>query len=160
MQFQVPQFIDIEDKIIGPLTLKQFFYIAGAGAILFVSFFMLRTWLWIAISLPIVGLAIVLAFVRYNGRSMIVMLGAMLKYTWRPKLYLWTRGEEKKALPKIEIRAIGVQSKNPLKKLLLRLNTSRQAVPGREKNDPEVTQSASKTSSKKIEGTVSTKNAF
>ena len=148
MQFQVPQFIDIEDKIIGPLTLKQFFYIAGAGAILFIGFFMLETWLWIVISLPVVGLAVMLAFVRYNGRSMIVMLGAMFRYTWKPKLYLWIHEEPKTSLPKIEIRPATSQSKNPLKKLLLRLNTSRGAVPGREKNAPEITQSASKTASK------------
>ena len=32
MQFQVPQFIETEDKVVGPLTLRQFMYIAGAGA--------------------------------------------------------------------------------------------------------------------------------
>ena len=29
MQFQVPQFLDVEDKIIGPFTIKQFLYLAG-----------------------------------------------------------------------------------------------------------------------------------
>jgi hypothetical protein len=29
MQFRVPQFIDIEDKLFGPLTFKQFIYLAG-----------------------------------------------------------------------------------------------------------------------------------
>ena len=33
MQFQVPQFIEVEDKIFGPLTFKQFVYVlGGAGA--------------------------------------------------------------------------------------------------------------------------------
>ena len=27
MQYQVPQFIEVEDKIFGPLTFKQFLYI-------------------------------------------------------------------------------------------------------------------------------------
>ena len=35
MQFKVPQFIDMEDKIVGPLTLKQFAYILGAGGFSF-----------------------------------------------------------------------------------------------------------------------------
>ncbi|TSC80302.1 MAG: hypothetical protein G01um101429_152 [Parcubacteria group bacterium Gr01-1014_29] len=30
-QFQVPQFIEVEDKIFGPLTTKQFFYLLGGG---------------------------------------------------------------------------------------------------------------------------------
>ena len=29
MRFEVPQFIDIEDKIIGPLTWRQFIYLGG-----------------------------------------------------------------------------------------------------------------------------------
>jgi len=40
MQYQVPQFIEVEDRIIGPLTLKQFLYLAFAGAILFVLWFL------------------------------------------------------------------------------------------------------------------------
>ena len=156
MQFQVPQFIDIEDKIIGPLTLKQFFYIAGAGAILFIAFFMVQLWLWIVIAVPIVGLAVALAFVKYNGRPMIIMLGAMFQYIWKPKLYLWTREEKQVQAPKIEINSAGEQSRNPLKKLLLRLNTSRGAVPGRERNSPEITNSAPKNNLKKV----SVKNAF
>ena len=39
MQFQVPQFIDVENKIIGPLSLRQFLYLAGAGLISFMLFF-------------------------------------------------------------------------------------------------------------------------
>ena len=33
MMFSVPQFIDVEDKIIGPLTLKQFIYLAGGAGL-------------------------------------------------------------------------------------------------------------------------------
>lgn len=35
MQFQVPQFIEVEDKIFGPLTFKQFVYIAGGVALMY-----------------------------------------------------------------------------------------------------------------------------
>ena len=33
MRFEVPQFVDIEDKIFGPLTFKQFIYIAGGAGV-------------------------------------------------------------------------------------------------------------------------------
>ena len=36
MRFQVPQFIEVEDKIFGPLTLKQFLYTAGGAAVGFI----------------------------------------------------------------------------------------------------------------------------
>ena len=29
MQYQVPQFIEVEDKIFGPLTFKQLVYVVG-----------------------------------------------------------------------------------------------------------------------------------
>jgi len=90
---------------------------------------------------------------------MIVMLGAMFKYTWRPKLYLWIHEEQKQTSPKIELGTAKQQSKNPLKKLLLRLNTSRGAVPGREKNAPEITQSAPKTAVKDLPKSMMVKNA-
>ena len=38
MQFQVPQFIEIEDKIFGPLTFKQFIYLAGGGGLCFLLY--------------------------------------------------------------------------------------------------------------------------
>ena len=35
MQFPVPQFTDVEDRIIGPLTIKQFGIVFGAGVVIF-----------------------------------------------------------------------------------------------------------------------------
>ena len=37
MQFRVPQFIDIEDKILGPLSWRQFAYVLGAAAVAYIS---------------------------------------------------------------------------------------------------------------------------
>jgi hypothetical protein len=37
MQYPVPQFTDVEDRIIGPLTLKQFGIIFGAGVVIFLA---------------------------------------------------------------------------------------------------------------------------
>jgi hypothetical protein len=58
MQFQVPQFIETEDKIIGPLTLKQFFYVAAAALVSFSLFFVLATWLWLLITIILGGVAV------------------------------------------------------------------------------------------------------
>ena len=89
MQFQVPQFIDIEDKIIGPLTLKQFAYIAVGGFVLFLLYYLLQFWLWLMIG-SIVGLFIAgLAFFKYNGRPFMVLVFAFFNYFWQPRLYIW-----------------------------------------------------------------------
>ena len=60
MQFQVPQFIETEDKIIGPFSIKQFIYVGAAIGISFMLYFTVQAWLWIALSLIVVGLALAL----------------------------------------------------------------------------------------------------
>lgn len=89
MQYQVPQFIDIEDRIIGPLTLKQFLYLAFAGAVLFVFFFLFKFFIWIIVSIPIVALALALAFLKINDRPFVYFLLAAVFYFIKPKLYVF-----------------------------------------------------------------------
>lgn len=89
MQYQVPQFIDIEDRIIGPLTLKQFLYLAFAGAVLFVFFFLFKFFIWIIVSIPIVALALALAFLKINDRPFVYFLLAAIFYFIKPKLYVF-----------------------------------------------------------------------
>ena len=89
MKFQVPQFIEIEDKIFGPLTLKQFIYLAGAGGILFALLKMLPTPVAIFVSIPVVALAVALAFYKINKRPFVHMLESSFKYVLSNKLYIW-----------------------------------------------------------------------
>lgn len=89
MQYQVPQFIDAEDKIIGPLSLKQFFYLVGAAGLSFLLYFTAAGWLWITLSMPILILGLALAFIKPNGRPFERFLGATLSFYWKPQEYLW-----------------------------------------------------------------------
>ena len=41
MRFQVPQFIEVEDKIFGPLTFKQFVYVTGGVGLAVILFLFL-----------------------------------------------------------------------------------------------------------------------
>lgn len=91
MQFNVPQFLEIEDKIIGPLTLKQFGYLAAGAAILFVVYSYVKFWIFLLISVPVGLLAVALAFVKINGRPFISILAAFIKYLFSPKLFVWKR---------------------------------------------------------------------
>jgi len=91
MQFKVPQFIEIEDKIIGPLTLKQFLYILGGFGVLAVLWFYLELGLFIAIAIPIAAFVLGLAFYKVNGRPLVYILGSVIKYLIKPKLYLWRK---------------------------------------------------------------------
>lgn len=89
MQFEVPQFIEIEDKIFGPLTWRQFLYVGGGGAMAVVLFFMAPFYIFILIGLPVGVLAGALAFFPINNRPFSYFLEAMYNYTRKQKLYLW-----------------------------------------------------------------------
>ena len=91
MEYQVPQFIEVEDKIIGPLTLKQFIYIAGAAGICIALFIYLPIILAILLAIPVVGLAAALAFYKVNGKPFVEVLEAGFNYYTRAKLFLWKR---------------------------------------------------------------------
>ncbi|MDE2144900.1 MAG: PrgI family protein [Patescibacteria group bacterium] len=89
MQFQVPQFIETEDKIVGPLTLRQFMYLAIAGLLVFLSFFVLQTWLWLIVVAVLGGSAAAMAFIQINGRSMVVFIMNAFVYLWEPHSYTY-----------------------------------------------------------------------
>ncbi|OGZ32113.1 MAG: hypothetical protein A3I88_01880 [Candidatus Portnoybacteria bacterium RIFCSPLOWO2_12_FULL_39_9] len=91
MQFNIPQFIEVEDKIIGPLTLKQFLFLAAGGAILFIAWFFLKLWAFLVLAIPIGLIAVVLAFYRVNGRPFIAFIGSLIGYLTKPRLYIWRK---------------------------------------------------------------------
>lgn len=89
MQFQVPQFIDTEDKIVGPLSLKQFAFIGIGGVFSAILYFTVQTWLWVLVSIFIFGFAIALAFVKIQGRPFFNVLLAAFNFYWHPQTYVW-----------------------------------------------------------------------
>ena len=89
MQFKVPQFIDIEDKVFGPLTFKQFAYLAGGAGFGYLAFHFLPTFLAIFIGPTIVAFAAALAFIKYNDKPFIHVVESFFRYYSRSRLYLW-----------------------------------------------------------------------
>jgi hypothetical protein len=102
MQYQVPQFIEVEDKIFGPLTLKQFIYLAGGGGVCLILFTLLPLYLTILFSIPVVALSLALAFYQINGRPFIVAMEHAFGYYIGSKLYLWKQREPKAVTPNPE----------------------------------------------------------
>lgn len=95
MRFQIPQFIDVEDKIFGPLTLKQFIYVAGGVSVSVVSVLFLGIFFGLIVSSPILILALALAFYKINNRSFVHTLESAFKYATKDKLYIWRKDESK-----------------------------------------------------------------
>ena len=89
MHYQVPQFIEIEDKIFGPLTLKQFIYVAGGVGLCLIFFSLLPLYLTVILSIPVLTFSAGLAFYQVNGRPLVVALEHAFGYFFGHKLYLW-----------------------------------------------------------------------
>ncbi|OGC80367.1 hypothetical protein A2943_01240 [Candidatus Adlerbacteria bacterium RIFCSPLOWO2_01_FULL_51_16] len=89
MRYQVPQFIEVEDKIFGPLTLKQFVWLAGAGGLCLIFFTFLPFFVAIVFALPAAIFGAGLAFYQVNGRPLIIAIEHAFMYFIGNKLYLW-----------------------------------------------------------------------
>ena len=96
MRFEIPQFIDVEDKIIGPLSWKQFVYVAGGSGAVFMMFLFMPFFLFLVFAVPIAALAGSLAFYKYNNRPLSFLLESIMQYFSGSRLYLW-----KKRVPKV-----------------------------------------------------------
>jgi hypothetical protein len=91
MRYQVPQFIEIEDKVIGPLTIKQFIYLVGGAGMAFIVY----TYVYIYIALPliagIIGLSLALAFYKINNKPFIDFLESAFLFYTKQNLYIWKK---------------------------------------------------------------------
>lgn len=88
-QFVVPQFIDVEDKIIGPITTRQFLIILATLLIDFVSYKLATFVFFIFLFLIITGFGIILAFAKVNGQPFHFFLLNLVQTLRRPKLRVW-----------------------------------------------------------------------
>src|SRR6185295_3946960 len=89
MQFKVPQFLDIEDKIFGPFTFREFVYLVGGGGICFVIYQLVGFFWGLLPILLIGGLVWALIYYKPNNKPFINMLEAGSKYLFQDKLYIW-----------------------------------------------------------------------
>ena len=90
-QFTVPQFIDVEDKIFGPVTTRQFIILLCAGLILFVAFKLADIALFIFLVALIGGGSLILAFVKIGGQSFHFFLLNIFQTMRRPSRRIWQK---------------------------------------------------------------------
>jgi hypothetical protein len=89
MQFQVPQFIETEDKIVGPLSLRQFIYVGVGVGISALFYFILQTWLAVILGIIFIGGALAISFVKVQGRPLVNVLVSAFNFYWKPQTYVW-----------------------------------------------------------------------
>ena len=135
--FQVPQFIEVESKILGPLSLRQFLIIGGVfifGALLY---FVMQKIYWIMLMVFLVSVASGLTFVKINGQPLIKFSAHIFSYFWQPRYYIWKKEEAKIQTPRIEIlklRPLALNKESALALLFLKLKTGDNRLSPRLKN--------------------------
>ncbi len=118
MKFQVPQFIEHEPKVIGPVTFRQAGYLGFPLVIIFMLYFTLakNLILFLALAIVLEGVGAAFAFVTIGRKSVLQIVLDMLYFAMRPKTYIWKRGKaslhframeyvspKKEGLPKVEL---------------------------------------------------------
>lgn len=108
MRFTVPQFIEHEAKIIGPLTFRQFLYIGFATAISFILYFSLAKknfFLFVLIVIVLFLVASALAFLKIGGRGIPTIIKNFFVFSISPKMFLWRKG----SMPMASIKEVKIK---------------------------------------------------
>ena len=134
MRYQVPQFIDVEDKVIGPFTVKQFLYLVGGAGMSFIFWTFLPLYIAIIFIALVVPLSLALAFYKVNNKPFIDFLESAFMYYTKQNLYIWKK-TDKKIENKVEASAPAPQvyvpkmSNSKLKELSWSLDINENANP-------------------------------
>jgi len=114
MQYAVPQFTDVEDKLIGPLTLKQFLILFGAGLIILLFYSILGLSMFFYVfSLPVLILGLALSFMTFNGRPLNIYIGSFFSFISKPQTRVFHRVEPSIVIQKVE-KAKPVETSKPI----------------------------------------------
>ncbi len=111
-QFIVPQFIDVEAKIIGPITAPQFLILLAATLIIALCYRLLHFTPFLIVTVIVLGLAGTFAFVKINGRSFHYFILNLLQTTRRPNVRVWNHKivvneqTEKTSIQKIDYKPL------------------------------------------------------
>ncbi|MFH1662109.1 MAG: hypothetical protein ABIA02_03365 [Candidatus Falkowbacteria bacterium] len=88
-QFTVPQFIDVEDKIIGPITTRQFVIMLSGFMMMGVCYKIFDFSAFITISLLIFAITGTFSFAKINGRPFHLFVLNLIQTLKKPALRLW-----------------------------------------------------------------------
>lgn len=94
-QYVVPQFITVEDKIIGPVTVRQFVILLVDAMLVFVFYKLFDFTLFLAAALPVTGMLLILAFVEVGGRPFHFFLLSILISVKVSRVRIWQNSAKK-----------------------------------------------------------------
>ena len=87
--FTVPQFIDVEDKIIGPITVRQFIICLFALGVLVLAWKLCSFGVFVVVGLFDFVIFFPLAFIKINGRPFHYFILNIIQTAKKPNLRIW-----------------------------------------------------------------------
>lgn len=114
-QFIVPQFIENEDKIIGPITVRQFLICLVAAGVLFVEYKVLTTAYFILAAVITAALAGVFGFLKINGQPFHFFFLNFIQSQIRPALRVWNKNMSWEMMGKAKVVGLPVAEQTPKK---------------------------------------------
>lgn len=121
MEYNVPQFIEEEAKILGPFTIQHFFILFGVLLISFTFFFIFEFWLFITLSAILTSSALALILLKVGGRPLSSIVLSAIRFFWLPRFYIWKKPglkpeelyEERPTKPAAQTEKISQKPKTP-----------------------------------------------
>jgi PrgI family protein len=96
MQYKVPQDVQREDTIIGPITLKQLGILGGGGAVayvIYVSLVKVYFWqVWLPPVIIVMGITLAFAFLKIHNLPFHKFLMNFIEYQILPRQRIWIQG--------------------------------------------------------------------
>lgn len=90
-KFIVPQFIDKEDQILGPITVRQFLILLGTAFLIFIAYKIFTLPYFILLTVVFGALGGVFGFVKVNGQPFHIFFINVLQTMSRPQLRVWDK---------------------------------------------------------------------
>jgi hypothetical protein len=94
-KFIVPQFIDVESKILGPITVRQFATVAIGSVFVFAAYRLADFSLFLVWTVIILGMTLLIAFFKFNGLPFHIFILNVISTYKRPMLRVWLKEEYK-----------------------------------------------------------------
>lgn len=99
MQYQVPHFLEIEQRILGPFTFANFVILIGVGGVLALLYFMnIGFVIWVTISALAIAITLGLMFGSYNGRPFSLVIIDIVRHFLGDRKHTWTGVETKESV--------------------------------------------------------------
>lgn len=92
-QFVIPQFLEVESKIIGPITVRQFIVLMSAGLIVVIQYRIFDFTLFLVLAVPTTVIALVIAFLKVNGLPFQYFLLNLIQTIRRPSIRVWNKSK-------------------------------------------------------------------